>query len=240
MLMRRWGLFTTALVSDSCTCVFKAKLRLKDACSNSTPQLLETTGEDDLRLKSRGFKMEDTKTKSPDGEGKSVKRFFARLSFKSEQKSYQIEPTKTFIVQSIGTAERKNPGEEGMDECLKSLYSKAIPKKDTLLKVKMAISPENVTMEGLGGRLIEEQDEVIVPISRISFVVADKKHQLFAFNDHVSNKPRKIITYAFICNDAESSATIAATLSTAFQEKLGRRSSRKARRTLSSENDQLP
>lgn len=184
--------------------------------------------------------MEDTKAKSPNGEGKSVKRFFSRLSFKSEQKSYEIEPSKTFIVQSIGTAERTNPGEEGMEECLKSLYSKAIRKKDVLLKVKIAISPESVTMKGLGGQLIGEEDEVIVPISRISFVVADKKHQLFAFNDHVSNKPRKIISYAFICNDSESSATIAATLSTAFQEKLGRRSSRKARRTLSSDQEQLP
>jgi hypothetical protein len=193
----------------------------------------------DQRLESFSFSMEDVKSKSPNGEGKSVKRFFNRLSFKSEQKSYEIEPTKTFIVQSIGMAERPNPGEEGMEECLKSLYQKAIRIKDMLLKVKISISSESVIMRGLGGELIEDEEEVVVPISRISYVVADKKHQLFAFNDHVSNKPRKVISYAFICNDAESSATIAATLSNAFQEKLGRRGSRKARRTVSSDGEQF-
>jgi len=165
---------------------------------------------------------------SPNGDGKSVRKFFRRLSSKSEQKSYEIEPTKTFIVQAIGTVERTNPGDEGLDECLKSLYRTAIRMKDDLLKVKISISSDSVAMRGLGGKLIEEEDEIIVPFSRITFVVADRKHQLFAFNDQVSNKPRKIISYAFICNDAESSATIAATLSAAFQEKLGRRRSRKS------------
>lgn len=166
--------------------------------------------------------------KTADGRRQSVKKFFNRLSFKSQPKSYEIEPTKTFIVQSIGTVERTNPGEEGLDECLKSLYSSAI-ETDDLLRVKISISSNSVAMRGFGGKLFEDQQEteVVVPFSRITYVVADRKHQLFAFNDQVSNKPRKVISYAFVCSDAESSATIAATLSSAFQEKIGRRRSRK-------------
>lgn len=174
-------------------------------------------------------KLRSPKSPSPHEYGKSVRRLFSRLSFKSEQKSYEVEPTKTFIVQSIGTVERSHPGAEGLNESLKSLYNTAIRNKDDLLKVKMSISTNSVAMTGLGAKLIEDQDEeIIIPFSRITYVVADRKHQLFAFNDHVSNKPRKVISYAFICNDAESSTTIASTLSMAFQEKLGRRRSRKS------------
>lgn len=163
--------------------------------------------------------------------GTSVRKFFSRLSLKSEQKSYEIEPTKTFIVQSIGTVERTQPGNEGLTECLKTLYNTARRTDRDLLKVKICISGNSVFMRGLGGKLIEDQadDEIVVPFSRITYVVADRKHQLLAFNDQVCNKPRKVLSYAFICSDAESSATIAATLSTAFQEKMGRRRPVKSR-----------
>jgi len=164
--------------------------------------------------------------------GKSVRKFFARLSLKSEQKSYEVEPTKTFIVQSIGTVERHQPGDEGLTECLKTLYITAKRTKHDLLKVKICISGNSVSMRGIGGKIIEDQDEdIIIPFSRITYVIADRKHQLLAFNDQVCNKPRRVISYAFICSDAESSATIASTLSTAFQVKLGRRRTTKPTRT---------
>ena len=144
-----------------------------------------------------------------------------RLSLKSLKQEYELEPTRSFIVRFAGKVERTCPGGEKIDECLKNLYEKVRDDLNGLPRVCVEISTTAVKIRWMyTGR--EGQEEIEVPFNRVSFVVADKKHQLFAFNDFVSQKPRKVDCYAFICNESEKSDVIANAFSEAFKSVHGR------------------
>ena len=146
-----------------------------------------------------------------------------RLSLKSVKQEYELEPARSFIVRFAGRVERTSPGGEKIDECLKKLYKKVRDDLDGLPRVCIEISTTDVKIrwkhtaaEG------QELEDIEVPFNRVSFVVADKKHQLFAFNDFVSQKPRKVDCYAFICNESEKSDVVANAFSEAFKSAHGR------------------
>lgn len=136
-----------------------------------------------------------------------------RLSLKSAKQEYNVESTNSFIVRYAGKTERKRPGGEGIDICLREVYSKARKKVKESPRVCLSITSRELVIRELADT---EKNETLIPFSRISFVVADKKNQLFAFNDFVSQRPRRIECHVFICNDTESSETIAAALQGAF------------------------
>lgn len=153
-----------------------------------------------------------------------------RVSLKSLKQEYELEPSRSFIVRFAGKAERSNPGGENIDECLKKLYKKVRDDLSGLPKVCLEISSSEVKIRWI--HTGEGHEDIVVPFARVSFVVADKKHQLFAFNDFVSQKPRKVECFAFICNESEKSDVVANAFSEAFKsarERPGRRSSLQAK-----------
>lgn len=146
-----------------------------------------------------------------------------RLSLKSLKQEYDLEPARSFIVRFAGKVERTSPGGDKIDESLKKLYKKVRDDLNGLPRVCVEISTTAVKIRWMHtGR--EGQEEIEVPFNRVSFVVADQKHQLFAFNDFVSQKPRKVDCYAFICNESEKSDVIANAFSEAFKSVHGGRS----------------
>ena len=144
-----------------------------------------------------------------------------RISLKSLKQEYALEPSRSFIVRFAGKAERTNPGGENIDECLKKLYKKVQDNLNGLPRVCLEITSTDVKIRWIQTET-EDREDVEVPFNRVSFVVADKKHQLFAFNDFVSQKPRKVECYAFICNESEKSDVVANALSEAFKDAHGR------------------
>lgn len=144
-----------------------------------------------------------------------------RLSLKSLKQEYELEPARSFIVRFAGKVERTSPGGEKMDECLKRLYKKVRDDINGLPRVCIEISSTDVKIRWIQTGT-ESHEEIAVPLHRVSFVVADKKHQLFAFNDFVSQKPRKVECYAFICNESEKSNVVANAFSEAFKSAHGR------------------
>ena len=139
-----------------------------------------------------------------------------RLSLKSLKQEYELKPARSFIVRFAGKVERTSPGGEKIDECLKKLYKKVRDDLDGLPRVCIEISTSDVKIRWMHTGT-EGHKEIAVPFNRVSFVVADKKHQLFAFNDFVSQKPRKVECYAFICNESEKSDLVANAFSEAFK-----------------------
>jgi len=139
-----------------------------------------------------------------------------RISLKSLKQEYKLEPSRSFIVRFAGKIETSNPGGENVDECLHKLYKKVRDNLNGLPRVCLEISCADVKIRWMKAGT-DNHEEIEVPFSRISFVVADKKHQLFAFNDFVSQKPRKVECYAFICNESEKSDVVANALSEAFK-----------------------
>ena len=157
-------------------------------------------------------------TPNEDGQKKhTVKRF----SLKSLKQEYELEPARSFIVRFAGKVERTSPGGEKMDECLKKLYKKVRDDINGLPRVCIEISSTDVKIRWIQTG-IEGHEEMVVPFHRVSFVVADKKHQLFAFNDFVSQKPRKVECYAFICSESEKSDVVANAFSETFKSAHGR------------------
>ena len=138
-----------------------------------------------------------------------------RLSLKSLKQEYELEPSRSFIIRFAGKTETSKPRGENMDKCLKKLYKEVSDNLSSLPRVCLEISSTDVKIRWL--QVAGDQEDIEVPFSRISFVVADKKHQLFAFNDFVSQKPKKAECYAFICNESEKSDVIANALSEAFK-----------------------
>lgn len=139
-----------------------------------------------------------------------------RISLKSFKQEYELEPTRSFIVRFAGKTETSNPRGENIEECLKKLYKKVRDDLNGLARVCFEISSTGVKIRWIQAET--DCEEIEVPFSRISFVVADKKHQLFAFNDFVSQKPRRVECYAFICNETEKSDVVANALSEAFKD----------------------
>lgn len=139
-----------------------------------------------------------------------------RISLKSLKQEYELEPARSFIVRFAGKVERTNPGGENIDECLKKLYKKVRDDLNGLPRVCLEITSADVKIRWMQTGA-EDHEDVEVPFHRVSFVVADKKHQLFAFNDFISQKPRKVECYAFICNESEKSDVVANALSEAFK-----------------------
>lgn len=160
-------------------------------------------------------KQQNSETKS--NEEKTKRNMVKRLSLKSFRKEYELKPFRSFIVRFAGKVERKNPGGENIDECLKKLYRKVQDNINGLPRVCMEISSADVKIRWIQGES-EDQEEIEVPFTRVSFIVADKKHQLFAFNDFVSQKPKKVECYAFICTESEKSDVVANAFSEAFKE----------------------
>lgn len=154
-----------------------------------------------------------------------------RLSLRSLKQEYELEPARSFIVRFAGKVERTSPGGDNIDECLKKLYKKVRDNLNGLPRVCIEISSTDVKIRWIHTGT-EGHEEIQVPFNRVSFVVADKKHQLFAFNDFVSQKPRKVECYAFICNESEKSDVVVNAFSEAFKsahERPGRRTSLQAK-----------
>ena len=150
-----------------------------------------------------------------------------RISLRSIKQEYELEPSQSFIVRFAGKIETSNPGGENIDDSLRKLY-KEVQSVYSLPRVCLEISSNDLIIRRIQAGLEANQEEIIVPFGRISFVAADKKHQLFAFNDLVSQKPRKVECYAFICNESEKSDVVVSALSKAFHgvnERPRRRSS---------------
>ena len=154
-------------------------------------------------------------TKDCEGYRKGNHAMVKRLSLKSLKQEYELEPSRGFIVRFAGKTETSKPGGENMDKCLKELYKEVSDNLSSLPRVCLEISSTDVKIRWL--QVAGDQEDIEVPLSRISFVAADKKHQLFAFNDFVSQKPKKAECYAFICNESEKSDVVANALSKAFK-----------------------
>ena len=152
---------------------------------------------------------------TPKAEKKKTCNMVRRISLKSLKQEYDLEPSRSFIVRFAGKRETSNPGGENIDDCLRKLYREVRDTVNALPRVCLEISSSDVKIRWVQGA--EDQEQIEVPFGRISFVVADKKHQLFAFNDFVSQKPRKVECYAFICNESEKSDVVANALSEAFK-----------------------
>ena len=140
-----------------------------------------------------------------------------RFGLGGEKKKYDLEPSRSFIVRYIGKVERSTPGGEQMDECLKEFYEQHKHEEKSLPRVCLSISPQEILIRETNN-VKPETVNVIVPMNRISYVVADRKHQLFAFSDHVSQRPRRVDCHAFLCNVSENSNTVVEALSSAFHE----------------------
>ena len=173
------------------------------------------------------MRSKERKSSTTPKEQRTKRIMVKRVSLKSLKQEYELEPARSFIVRFAGKAERTNPGGENIDECLKKLYKEVRDNLDALPRVCLEITCTDVKIRwiqtGTEGHQVLE-----VPFTRVSFVVADKKHQLFAFNDFVSQKPRKVECYAFICNESEKSDVVANAFSEAFKsahQRPGRRSS---------------
>ena len=160
-------------------------------------------------------KQQETDTKLT--KKKTERNMVTRISLKSLRQEYELKPSRSFIVRFAGKAERKNPSGENIDECLKKLYKKVQDNINGLPRVCLEINSADVKIRWIQSET-EHQEEIIVPFTRVSFVVADKKHQLFAFNDFVSQKPKKVECYAFICTESEKSDVVANAFSEAFKE----------------------
>lgn len=139
-----------------------------------------------------------------------------RISLRSLKQEYELCPSRSFIVRFAGRMETSTPGGENIDDCLLKLYKK-VHNVNSLPRVCLEISSSDLIIRKLQLEPDVSQEEILIPVGRISFVVADKKHQLFAFNDLVSQKPRRIECYAFICNESEKSDVVANALSEAFR-----------------------
>lgn len=157
-----------------------------------------------------------TSSPTPKEEKKRNHNMVKRISLKSLKQEYELEPSRSFIVRFAGKTETADPGGDNIDECLQKLYKKVRDNLNSLPRVCLEISSCDVNIRWLQAEA-EDHGDVKVPFTRISFVVADKKHQLFAFNDFVSQKPRKVECYAFICNESEKSDVVANALSEAFK-----------------------
>ena len=140
-----------------------------------------------------------------------------RFGFGCEKGKYDLEPSQTFIVRYIGKLERPTPGGENINECLKDFYEQHRHEEKSLPRVCLSISPKEIVIRETNN-VKPEMVEIIVPMNRISYVAADRKHQLFAFNDHVSQRPRRVECHAFLCNVSENSNTLVEALSNAFHE----------------------
>ena len=140
-----------------------------------------------------------------------------RFGLGGEKGKYDVEPSKTFIVRYIGKVERSTPGGENMDRCLKEFYEQHKDEEKSLPRVYLSISPQEIIIRETNN-VNNEMVDVIVPMNRISYVAADRKHQLFAFSDHVSQRPRRVDCHAFLCNVSETSNTVVEALSNAFHE----------------------
>lgn len=177
------------------------------------------------------MRSKERKSSTTSKEQKPKRDMVKRISLKSLKQEYELEPARSFIVRFAGKAERTSPGGENIDECLKKLYKKVRDNLNDLPKVCLEISSTDVKIRWIQTGL-QGHEDIEVPFNRVSFVVADKKHQLFAFNDFVSQKPRKVECYAFICNESEKSDVVANAFSEAFKsghERPGRRSSLQAK-----------
>lgn len=139
-----------------------------------------------------------------------------KISLRSLKQEYELYPSRSFIVRFAGRMETSTPGRENIDDCLLKLYKK-VHNVNSLPRVCLEISSSDLIIRKLQLEPEVGQEEILIPFGRISFVVADKKHQLFAFNDLISQKPRKIECYAFICNESEKSDVVANALSEAFR-----------------------
>lgn len=160
-------------------------------------------------------------------------RITKRLSLKSAKQEYNFETTHSYIVRYVGKMEMKTPGGEGMEKCLREMYHEAQKRQNQLARVCLTITARDLAIRQIGAA---EGNETLIPISRISFVVADKKHQVFAFNDFVSKKPRKIDCHVFICSDSESSRTITSVLQDALKTIYDGSARRISRREQENEN----
>lgn len=150
-------------------------------------------------------------------EGKKKKLDMGRrITLKSLKQEYELEPARSFIVRFAGKIQTLNPGGENIDKSLRNVYKKVRGNLSCLPRVCLEISSCDIKIRWVKVEA-DAQEEIEIPFGRISFVVADRKHQLFAFNDFVSQKPRKVDCYAFICNEAEKSDVVANALSEAFK-----------------------
>lgn len=173
------------------------------------------------------MRSKERKSSATSKEQRPKRDMVKRVSLRSLKQEYELEPARSFIVRFAGKAERTSPGGEKIDECLKKLYKKVQDNLNDLPRVCLEISSTDVKIRWLHTGA-DCHEEVEVPFARVSFVVADKKHQLFAFNDFVSQKPRRVDCYAFICNESEKSDVVANAFSEAFKsahERPGRRTS---------------
>lgn len=149
-------------------------------------------------------------------EKKKTYNMVRKISLKSLKQEYDLEPSRSFIVRFAGKTETTTPGGENIDDCLRKLYREVRDTVNALPRVCLEISSSDVKIRWVQCGA-EHEEEIEVPFGRISFVIADKKHQLFAFNDFVSQKPRKVECYAFICNESEKSDVVTNALSEAFK-----------------------